>query len=115
MNPTPNQQAEQFREPGLVTAFQVIATLSFLAGAILALAFFTKEYALALLGISAILSGLIMLGFAAVISNLAEITWRFEKANKKDGWGRNRTADTWIFSPCFSRWKAVRLSGGYST
>src|SRR5207244_9747594 len=37
------------------------------------------------------------------------------KEFSENGWGRNRTADTWIFSPCFSRWKAVRLSGCYST
>ena len=52
-------------------AFQVIGTLSLIGGLLLSLALFDKEYALGLLGISAIVNAVIMFGFAAVIRNLA--------------------------------------------
>jgi hypothetical protein len=79
----PNQQAEQFRDPGIVTAFDVVAMLSLIGGIFLSLALFTKEYTLALLGISAVVNAVIMFGFAAVIRNVAKIAWHSAKAHEQ--------------------------------
>ena len=57
--------------------------LSLNGGMVLSLALLTNEYALGLLGISAIVNAVIMFGFAAVISNVAEIAWYAEKAHDK--------------------------------
>jgi len=79
----PNQQAEQFRDPGIVTAFDVIAMLSLIGGILLSLALFNKEYALGLLGISAIVNAVITFGFAAVIRNTAQLAWHSKRAHEQ--------------------------------
>jgi hypothetical protein len=78
-----NQQTDEFRDPGIATAFDVIATLSLIGGILFSFALLTKEYALALLGVSAIVNAMIMFGFAAVIRNVARIAWRSEKAHEQ--------------------------------
>jgi hypothetical protein len=84
MKPEPNQEANYFREPRLVMAFQVIGTLSLIAGLVLSLALTDpKDFPLGLLGISAIVNAVIMFGFAAVIRSLAEIAWHSRKAHEQ--------------------------------